>query len=469
MEADTAYGMRIRQADLTKLQSLLFPGDGKEAVAFALCGISQGRFGTHLLVREVISLPLTAYHSRTPVETTWDTAALLPLLHRLEREELSLVKFHSHPGGFADFSGLDDKSDRSLLPHCYAWNSFGRHGSVVMTESCVAGRIVGAEGRFYPIRAIRVVGPRLRSLILVKRQTWIDDAQRRLVQAFGEGTYSELSGLRVAIVGASGTGSLVIEALVRTGVRKIVIIDPQRVESVNLNRILHSTVAAAQAEIKKIRVAADAMRAIGFDIEVEEIEGSLNDPDVIRIIASCDLVMGCVDNREARQRLCRIAAYYLLPYIDCGVAIHANNQTGQIQSVNTAVHYFEPGQSFIARGVFTAEALRAEAMAATDPAHHAEQKRAGYVSGVVVERPAVMPLNMVAAGLAVNELLARIHGYREGDSEGLTAETFLSIDMAFARHCADASLCPALAPHLGKGDCVPLLGLPVLTEKKDAA
>lgn len=469
MEANTVYGMRIRKVDLTKLQSLLFPGDGKEAVAFALCGLSQGRFGTHLLVRDVIPLPASAYRSRTQVETTWNTAALLPLLHRLEREGLSFVKFHSHPGGSADFSALDDKSDRGLLPHCYAWNPFGCHGSVVLTDSCAAGRIVNAKGRFHPMGAIRVVGPQLRSLIHLKKPARINEAQQRLVQAFGEGTYSELSGLRVAIVGASGTGSLVIEALVRTGVRKIVIIDPQWVEDVNLNRILHSTVDDATAEIKKIKVAADAMRAIGFDIEVEEVEGSLKDPEVIRIIASCDLVMGCVDNREARQRLCRVAAHYLLPYIDCGVAIHANSQTGEIQSVNTAVHYFEPGQSFIARGVFTAEALREETMAATDPAHHAEQKRANYVSGVKVEKPAVMPLNMVAAGLAVNELLARIHGYRAGDSEGLTAETFLSIDMGFARHGADTSLCTALASHLGKGDCVPLLGLPALTEKEDAA
>lgn len=469
MEADTLYGMRIRQADLTKLQSLLFPGDGKEAVAFALCGVSRGRFGSHLLVRDVIPLPASAYRSRTQVETTWNTVALLPLLHRLEREGLSLVKLHSHPGGFADFSALDDKSDRGLLPHCYAWNPTGHHGSVVLTESCATGRIVDPKGRFHPMGTIRVVGPRLRTLSHLKRPTRVDEAQRRLVQAFGEGTYFELSGLRVAIVGASGTGSLVIEALVRTGIRKIVIIDPQWVEDVNLNRILHSTVADAKAEIRKIKVAADAMRDIGFDIEVEEIAGSLNEPDVIRAIASCDLVMGCVDNREARQRLCRIAAYYLLPYIDSGVAIHANSQSGEIQSINAAVHYFEPGQSFIARGVFTAEALREEAMAATDPAHHAEQKRAGYVLGVEVEKPAVMPLNMIAAGLAVNELLARLHGYRDGDSEGLTAETFLSIDMGFAKHGADTSLCPALAPNLGKGDCLPLLGLPALTEREDAA
>ena len=40
---------------------------------------------------------------------------------------------------------------------------------------------------------------------------------------------------------------------------------------------------------------------------------------------------------------------------------------------------------------------------------------AGYphhVTGVNVERPAVMPLNMIAAGYALMELLDRIHGFR---------------------------------------------------------
>lgn len=75
------------------------------------------------------------------------------------------------------------------------------------------------------------------------------------------------------------------------------------------------------------------------------------------------------------------------------MAIHADEDTGEILSVNTGVHYFEPGQSFIAREVFSAEALCEEVMATTNPDRHAEQVRAGYVSGVDVEKPAVIPLS----------------------------------------------------------------------------
>lgn len=462
-------GLRIRGSDLNVLKSILFPGDGKEAVAFALCGQSVGPFGIQLLVREVVPLPTESYQNRSPLETTWNTSAILPLLHRLEEEGLSLLKLHSHPGGLAEFSEFDDVSDQELLPHCYAWNPRGFHGSVVLTETCATGRIVEANGTFRNIDTIRVVGSRLRSLNKSKISIRVSEAQRRLVQAFGEGTYAELAGLRVAVVGASGTGSLLIEALVRTGVRQIVIIDPQFVEGVNLNRILHSSVKDAKTGKYKVRVAGDALRSIGFDIAIVEMVGSLDDPEVVRAIANCDVVMGCVDNRIARQRLCRLAAYYLLPYIDTGVAIHANSSIGEIQSVNAAVHYFEPGQSFIARGVFSTEALREEAIAKTDPAHHAEQKKAGYVFGVDVERPAVMPLNMIAAGLAANELLARIHGYRIGDTEGSTAETIIALDLGFAKHGADTGVCKALEPHIGEGDCIPLLGLAVLTEADEAA
>lgn len=270
------------------------------------------------------------------------------------------------------------------------------------------------------------------------------------------------------MVGVSGTGSLVSEALARTGVGHLVLVDPEPVEVVNLNRVLHTTPADASLGRRKVDIAADAIVAMGLRTKVTILTQSLHSPAIIQALAGCDVVIGCVDNREARQILCRLAAFYLLPYLDTGVAIHATG-TGDIQSVTAAIHYLRPGQSFLSRGVFDEDALRAEALARSDPSHHAELAGAGYVSGVQVDRPAVMPLNMVAAGWVVMDLLDRVHAYRDAEQRQYLDETFLSIDLGFVQGRNDSSLCPSLARYIGRGDMVPLLGLPALSTVEAAA
>ncbi|MCG8043802.1 MAG: ThiF family adenylyltransferase [Candidatus Thiodiazotropha endolucinida] len=423
--------------------------------------MSRTPFGADLLVQEVISLPGSGYRSRSGLHVTWSTEVLLPLLGRLAEEKLCLIKCHSHPGGVAAFSELDDQSDRSLLPHCYGWHPDGLHGSLVLTETLAAARIVHPGGFFEPIDAIWSIGDSWEDLT-EKLAISSDPAQQRLRQAFGDGTYAALKQLRVGVVGASGTGSLVIEALARTGVGELILVDPETVEDVNLNRVLHSTPDHVQANVSKVDLSAGAVASMQFGTVVTTLNQSLHDPGVISSLAGCDVLLGCVDNREARQLLCRLSAFYLLPYLDTGVAIHAT-ETGEIQSVTAAVNYFRPGQSFLSRGIFDGEALRAESLARSDPDHHAALADAGYVRGARVDRPAVMPLNMIAAGWMVMELLERLHAYRDPEQRRYLAETFVSLDMGFARGREDDALCPALEPIIGRGDVTPPLGLPALS------
>ncbi|MBR9871484.1 MAG: ThiF family adenylyltransferase [Gammaproteobacteria bacterium] len=468
--ARTEYSITFRADDFQLLQQLLFPGDGRESVAFALCSTARSADRTRLLVREVIPLPDTAYLERTGDQVAWTTRALIPLLERIEREGLSLLKCHSHPGGSASFSTPDDASDQGLLTSCYQWSPSGIHGSLILSDEDATARIVAESGQFQPVAAVHVVGDRLQSY----RPKLVADAvsapeQRRLIQAFGEGTYRALKRLRIAVIGASGIGSLVCEALQRTGVGELVVVDDDRVEVVNLNRIVHATQRDARNQVHKTSLVGRSARAAGLGMQVKEFPSKLQDPEAIQVVAGCDLIMGCVDNREARHLLCRIAAFYLLPYIDAGVAIRAE-ANGEIDSIMAGIHYLQPGQSFITRGVFDLEALRADSLKRNDPNHYEEQRQQGYVTGVEVERPAVMPLNMIAAGFAVMELLARAHGYRQDlTDDQRAADTLIAVDLGFIRQQPDLNLCPGLSKYLGHGDTTPLLAMPALSLKEDAA
>ena len=57
-----------------ELQDHLFPGDGCEAVAFALCGHRRGRQRDRLLVHELVKVPNHVCSVRTPTRVTWPYA-----------------------------------------------------------------------------------------------------------------------------------------------------------------------------------------------------------------------------------------------------------------------------------------------------------------------------------------------------------------------------------------------------------
>ncbi|MBB5442062.1 MULTISPECIES: hypothetical protein [unclassified Paraburkholderia] len=62
------------------LRQHLFPGDGKEAVAIALCGQAVGVRRSQLFVHEVVLVPYDACRVRGPDAVAWSVEAVLPAL-----------------------------------------------------------------------------------------------------------------------------------------------------------------------------------------------------------------------------------------------------------------------------------------------------------------------------------------------------------------------------------------------------
>jgi Prokaryotic homologs of the JAB domain len=83
-----------------------------------------------------------------------------PLLERAAAERLSVVKVHSHPTGYAAFSGTDDEGDARLLPMIRGWVEADiPHGSAVMLpDGQMFGRILCPDKTFAPLEMINVVG-----------------------------------------------------------------------------------------------------------------------------------------------------------------------------------------------------------------------------------------------------------------------------------------------------------------------
>lgn len=447
------------------LRRHLFPGDGYEAVAILLCGRGgDARDRDILCVRSLHPIPLADCTVRTPDRVSWRTDAMLPILQEAAKLDLGIVKIHSHPTGYERFSAQDDESDRALFPGIYGWtDSEGSHLSAVMLPNgLVFARRVLPTGKFASCRVVACVGNRIRiwanpDVGEQENPESAKEVHRRTAQAFGEATVRKLRGLRVAVVGCSGTGGWVVELLARLGVGYLVLIDPDRVEPHNLNRIVHATIADAHAKTLKVDVLSSAIQAIGLGTVVNALSVDVISPDAVRHLAQCDVIFGCVDSVDARELLNRVCTYYEVPLIDVGVRLEATGDGGIGQIVGS-VHYVHPeSRSFLERGLYTPSDLYAAGLRRGDPDAYADQVRQRYIRGANEDRPAVASVNSLYSSLAVNELLARIHDVRDDLSpiESITI-SLTQLRLLQSQECADDS---AYKRWVGRGDCNPMLGI----------
>lgn len=457
---DVTLTLTGRQHDA--LRAHLFPGDGKEAAALILCGRRAGP-RHRLLAHEIFLIPYGCCQ-RECDRLTWPTEAVVPALERAAKRGLSVVKIHSHPGGFPYFSSMDDDADSRLFPSLFGWmdHEWPHASAVMLPDGRMFGRAFLADGTTTSLALISMVGDDLRFWPDAKLDKGVPEFARRHAQVFGARTYELLSELSVAVVGCSGTGSPVIEQLGRLGVGGLVLVDPDLIEDKNLNRIVNST--KADVGRLKVDVLAEAVAAMGTGTKVTTVPLNLNSSDAVKAVANCDVVFGCMDGHEGRRTLNRLAAVYSLPYFDVGIRLDADG-TGGIDQVCGSVHYLQPdGSSLLSRGVVSSAQADAEAMKRTDPTTYEDLRRQKYIKGVQEDRPAVISVNMFFASLAVNEFLARIHPYRLDDNREFGWVTISLSQFSINSDCREAESCKAFARLAGRGDVVPLLDMPALDD-----
>lgn len=459
----TRIVLRLTGRQHSQLRTHLFPGDGNEAVAVALCGRHGGHDFSAMCVHEILLIPHDECPVREPDSVVWPTDRVIPLLQRASNENMAIVKFHSHPGGYGEFSSIDDESDSNFFSSVHGWtDSDDPHASAIMLPNGrLLGRVVLPDGSFENLTSIAVAGDDLAFWQTCPIATHSARFVRRHAQLFGEETVSRLQQLRIAVVGCSGTGSPVIEMLARLGVGHLVLIDPDQVEDCNLNRILNSTHEDAVLGRAKVDVLAAAVARMGFGTTVTRVAENVATKRAIAAIAGSDVVFGCVDGAFGRSVLDRIATYYCIPYFDLGVALESDRRGGITEAIG-AVHYIQPDQSSLRdRRVYTSEQVQAEGIRLTNPAEYALRLRERYISGVAVDRPAVISINMQIAATAVNEFLSRLHPFRTaGNEEFAVVRTSFFHGETF--HEPDRLPIPTSRTHVGRGDVNPLLGMPAI-------
>jgi len=219
-------------------------------------------------------------------------------------------------------------------------------------EGCIVHRRAAQ-----PLDAFRVVGPgmlHVRRIAEGSRPQAIwptqtdtgepEDRWSRTRGAVGAAVLSRLIESNVAIFGASRNGSLTAWQLAALGVRKLVLIDPDRLAVHNLN----ATFAFEEADVGQFKVEALAQHLNRFrsDLAVCGLPWSAADPRVVDRIRDADLLVTCVDSDAPRLLCARLATQWLKPHLDIGTGVHREGDGAR--TIAADVRLLLPGEGCVA-------------------------------------------------------------------------------------------------------------------------
>jgi len=454
--------LRMTEDQHVSLKAHLYSGKPEKAQAIAICGQRISETARCFMLNDIHLIP----HDNTGENLAHSIPDYSLLLDKAAKRNQTILHIFN-VNAFSTDALESDRLHKADLTSYYIRPA--NHANLInliaimLPDGHIQAHELSEGGEITRLSLISVVGDDIQSWGHLEVPDKVSNFTESHAQAFGLGTTKAIKQLAIAVVGCSGTGSPVVEQLARLGVGELVLVDPDHIEERNLNRIINSKYEDALLQRPKVEVLSEAVKLMGLDTKVTTFAKNLCSPEVIKAVAECDVIFGCMDGIEGRHLLNTLATFYLIPYFDMGVKLKADGKGG-VNEVCGSVHYLQPGKSsLLSRGVYTLEQVRADSIRRTDPDTYEEMLKSKYIVGAQEDSPAVISINMLLASMAVNEFLARLHPYRhEPNSE--YAEYRISLTGGFLYNACEGEPCKVLIPHIGHGDVSPLLGKPSLSE-----
>lgn len=396
-----------------------------ETAGVLLAGVAEDMTRLVYTVNRVAWVPDEHYAERGPERLSLTSGGWMPALRDAANERLQPIFFHTHPAGAPTPSEHDDEVDGALVRTFRTRACVERYASFILGGSAghpsFTGRVYEEDGERVPMACARVVGRRI-ELLPAHDQAEAADAARQLhdrqIRAFGAAGQQVLSKLRVGVVGAGGTGSAVVEQLIRLGVRDIVSIDDDAITSTNVSRVYGSSL--TDDGTPKVDVVQANAERIGLGTKITPHQGRIDKRAGLELLRTCDVIFGCTDDHTGRLNLSLLAFHYLIPIIDLGVTIDAPG--GRVNSITGRITYVGPGEGcLLCAGVVDPDRVRDEGY------EDAERERLageGYAQALGEPDPSVIAYTTLVAAQGVADLLERLFGF---GADGIPAELRLRI------------------------------------------
>ncbi len=201
---------------------------------------------------------------------------------------------------------------------------------------------------------------------------------------------SKLRAANVMVVGAGALGNEVLKNLALLGVGHVTVVDYDTIEDSNLTRSV--LFRASDSGRAKSAVAAERAMELNPDVKVEALDADIMLDVGLGRFADSDVVIGCLDNREARLWVNRQCWKVTRPWVD-----------GGIQEISGVCKVFVPPDSGCYECGMTEADYRLINLKYSCPL----LKREEILEGKVPTAPTV---SSIIAGMQTQEALKLIHG-----------------------------------------------------------
>lgn len=229
---------------------------------------------------------------------------------------------------------------------------------------------------------------------------FIDDSDRySRLRLIGWWDQDKLRASKVLVVGAGAIGNEVLKNLALLGIGHVFVIDLDEIEDSNLTRSVlfrHEDCGKSKAI-----AAAEEMRNINPDVRVTPIHGNVITDLGLGLFRDVDVVIGALDNREARLWVNRSCWKVGTPWID-----------GGIQEISGVAKVFVPPDGACYECAMTENDYRLINLRYSCPLLRREDLQAGKV-------PTAPTIASMIGGLQVQEALKLLHGLPAAAGEAL--------------------------------------------------
>ncbi len=215
-----------------------------------------------------------------------------------------------------------------------------------------------------------------------------DDRYSRL-RLIGWWNQEKIANANVMVVGAGALGNEVLKNLALLGFGQIHLIDFDSVQDSNLTRSV--LFRGHHRGMPKAKVAAAAAMELNPDCNVTALDGDVLTEIGLGLVREVDLVICCVDNREARLWINRMCWKVNTPWID-----------GGIQEINGVAKVFRPPTGACYECAMTENDYRLISLRYSCPLLKQEDIQQGKV-------PTAPTIASIIGGLQVQEALKLIH------------------------------------------------------------
>ncbi len=201
------------------------------------------------------------------------------------------------------------------------------------------------------------------------------------------------------VVGAGALGNEVLKNLALLGVGRLLIVDFDEVEPGNLGRAV--LFRAHDSGRSKAEAAAEAVQALNPDVRAQALHGDITTDLGLGMLRRMDVIIGCLDNREARLQLNSFAYRLNLPWVD-----------GAIQELLGMARVFWPGRGACYECTLTAADWEAINLRYSCTLLARERLLHGKV-------PTTPTVASIIAAMQVQEALKMLHGLDTQPGQGV--------------------------------------------------